>query len=129
MGGDLLVVLEGSWASVCPEGPTVLGLPRYPRGLACTCDFPPSEFPEGSMSISHSAAGESCLVFPHVLLSTPPPYSGVQRRGVSVGMSFPPLSPACSQKGDLTGQKNLVPWEYELLASAPGPSNRAPSLI
>lgn len=62
------------------------------------------------------------------LLSNSPSPQGILSRGVFVGMSSP-LSPACSQEGDLTGQKNLVPWEYELLASAPGPSNGAPSLL
>ena len=81
VGGDHLV-LEGSWASVCPEGPTVLGLPRYPRGLACTCDFSPSEFPGGSMSIAHSHAGVSCL------LSTPcPPLHSPPTVGFRGGVS------------------------------------------
>lgn len=39
--------------------------------------------------------------------------------------SFPCLPPV----RDLSRQKNLVLWEYELLAPVPGPSDRAPSLI
>lgn len=133
VGGDHLVVLEGSWASVCAEGPTVLGLPRYPRGprgLAYTCDFSPSEFPGGSMSIAHSHAGVSCLLStPCPPLHSPSLQWGSEEGCLNRNVFPPPPSPACSQKGDLTGQKNLVPWEYELLASAPGPSDRAPSLI
>lgn len=81
VGEDYLVVLEGSWASVCREGPTVLGASRYLRGLAHTCAFSPSEFP-GSR-IARSYAGVPCLVpTPMSFSPLPLPIVGF-RRGMS----------------------------------------------
>lgn len=41
-GGGLLVVLEGSQASVCPGVSCCPRVSRYPRGPGDTCDFSPS---------------------------------------------------------------------------------------
>lgn len=57
----------------------------------------------------------------------PLPPGGVLRKGLRRN-AFSPPSPLLPG-GDLTGQKNAVLWEQELLAPVPGPSSRAPSLI
>lgn len=59
---------------------------------------------------------------PHLYPSS---HDGYLRRGSQeecIFSSFPCLLPG----GDLTGQKHLVFWEYELLAPVPRPSNSTP---
>lgn len=116
-GRESLVVFEGPQISVCPRVAYCPRVSEKQEDRHTPVVFHP-QFPGNT---SRSQAEMPGLVpGPAVLLSNSPSLQGILSRGVFVGMSSP-LSPACSQEGDLTGQKNLVPWEYELLASAPGP--------